>query len=618
MNSTSSITSIKDNVKYIIRESIYFLAFFLYIWLRINPALYVQRQEPVFLFDYNFFRGFLKYPGGIVDYVAAFFSQLCYYPILGALIVTIIIWTISRLTYALIRIIKPDHEIQFIHYVPAVLLLVLHSQYEFPLAISLGIFLFLLFLLSQNSINGNVLLRIISNLILGFILYYMAAGTILFFGLMCALLEAFYHRRIVLSVIYLLIAVIIPYIAKEVFFLINFQMAFLYLLPIQESYKPVFVSYLLVLFYPSLFLIYQPYVFKWFEFLKKLRFRKSWLRYSFQTIILFVVTGLAAFFSFNKNNHLLFQVDYYARHERWQEIIEISKKEPSNLLQVAFQTNRALFHTGQLLENMFSFPQIYGRSGLIMPEAFIKSAPLQESDFCYDLGSINESKHWAYEALGTDGETPWILKRLAIVNFVNGDFRAAERYLNVLDKTLFFKSWSQQFRKILQNPELALDDKTLSHGRIMQVKKDFIVASSHPPRELDSILAENPKNKMVFEYRIAHELLTCLLAGLPMHLKMLNNFDYQHIPRHIEEAIISLWAFSRQRQLPPVFRYVRRETIQHFQDFNQVIEKYGGDRIAAKPELQQRFGNTYWFYLIYNNPSVRMSEKATPKVGEIK
>jgi hypothetical protein len=335
-------------------------------------------------------------------------------------------------------------------------------------------------------------------------------------------------------------------------------------------------------------------------------------------MILFTVAGLTAFFSFDKVNHLLLQVDYYARHERWQEIIEIAQKEPSNLLQVAFQTNRALFHTGQLLEDMFSFPQIYGRSGLIMPEAFIKSAPLQESDFCYDLGSISESKHWAYEALGTDGETPWILKRLAIVNFVNGDFKATERYLNVLDKTLFFKSWSQQFRKILQNPELALDDKTLSHGRIMQVKKDFIVVGNHPPSELDSLLKENPKNKMVFEYRIAHELLTCLLAGLPVHLKMLNNFDYHHIPRHIEEAIISLWAFSRQRQLPPVFRYVRRETIQRFQDFNQVMEKYGGDRIAAKPELQQRFGNTYWFYLIYNSPLVRISEKATPKVGGTK
>jgi len=57
----------KAELKFIMREVIFFLGFFLYIWLRINPALYNQRQDPVFLLDYSFFRGFLDYPGGKPD-----------------------------------------------------------------------------------------------------------------------------------------------------------------------------------------------------------------------------------------------------------------------------------------------------------------------------------------------------------------------------------------------------------------------------------------------------------------------------------------------------------------------------------------------------------------------
>jgi hypothetical protein len=322
-----------------------------------------------------------------------------------------------------------------------------------------------------------------------------------------------------------------------------------------------------------------------------------------------MVAGYAAIYSFEKKNHLLLQIDYYARHEQWQDILRTSEQEPSDLLQIAFCTNRALFHTGQLLENMFSFPQNNGAVGLMLPKKYSESAPLQESDFCYELGSINEARHWAYEAVTTDGQTPWILKRMAIVNFVSGDFRASERCLNVLDKTLFFKDWARDFRRILQDPSLASSDETLNHGLSMLMKDDFLIISGHPPTELDSLLRQNPRNKMAFEYRVAHELLTCRLAGFLDHLEMLRNFDYRnHIPRHMEEALLSYLVISKPREIPPSFHYIRHETVDQFKAFNEILLKYKGNRRAAAQEIRMRFGHTYWYYLLYNNPVLRAAE----------
>jgi hypothetical protein len=594
---------------------VFFIGFFLYVWLRINPALYYQRQDPIFLLDYQFFREFLAYPGGLLEYTGAFLSQFYFFSIWGALIVTASAWAVTRLTAALIRAIRPGSQIQVVHYIPAILLLMLHGHYTHSLTINLGLILSLLFTVAYFRLKKENHLRIALYLGFGLILYYLAAGYYVLFALMCALYEILHLRRPLISALYVVIAAVIPYLAKETLFLINYRMAYLGLLPFDESYTPIYTPYGLIIFFILLVVLCHPLIVERLNFLRKIKFRKSWVWYALQTLLVFAIAGYAAIITFEKNNNLLLQVDYYARHRQWQEILKISAQEKSNLLQVAFHTNRALFHTDQLLDGMFSFSQENGTAGLMLPMKYAESALLQESDFCYDLGSINESRHWAYEAVTIDGETPWILQRMVIVNYLSGDLRAAERCLNELDKTLFFKSWREDFRKKLQNPAQVSDDETLKHGRSMLMNTDYLIVSGHPPVELDSLLKKNPHNKMAFEYKIAQELLTCRLGGLPGDLTMLNNFGYQHIPTHMEEALLSMWLMSRTKEIPPALRYIRHETFQRFQEFNKVLSKYRGDRKAARRELWQWFGNTYWYYLFYYNPIERMAGPTSSRKG---
>ncbi len=615
MNSRSTEKTLGKKNRFVFREIIFFIGFFLYVWLQINPALYNQRQDPVFLLGYRFFREFLAYPGGLLEYTSAFLSQLYYFPMWGALVITASAWAAARLTAALISAIRPGSQIQVVHYIPAILLLILHSHYTHSLAINLGLVLSLLFVVFYFRFKKENRLRIAFYLGCSLTLYYLAAGNYLLFALMCALYEILHLRRPLISTVYVVIAAVIPYLAKETLFLINYRMAYLGLLPFDESYTPIYAPYVLIIFFILLTILYHPLIIERLSFLKRIEFRKSWVLYALQTLLLFAIAGYAAIFSFEKNNNLLLQVDYFARHRQWQEILKISAQEKSNLLQVAFHTNRALFHTGQLLEGMFSFSQENGTAGLVLPKIYAESALLQESDFCYDLGSINEARHWAYEAVTVDGETPWILQRMVIVNFLNGDLRAAERCLNELDKMLFFRSWSQNFRKILQNPTQSNDDETLKHGRSMLMNADYLIVSGHPPVEFDSLLKNNPHNKMAFEYKIAQELLACRLGGLPGDLALLNNFDYKHIPTHLEEALLSLWVMSKTREMSPVLRNVRRETYQRFQEFNKVLTKYKGDRKAARRELWQWFGNTYWYYLFYYNPIERKAGQTSSRMG---
>jgi hypothetical protein len=607
----------KTNIAGVGWEAVFFLCYFLYIWLRIEPALYYQRQNPVFLTGWTFLREFLDRPGGFLEYASAFLSQGYYYSFLGALIVTAAAWLLTSLTFSWIRSLRQDHAVRIIHYLPAILLLSLHSQYTHPLAVSLALILSLLFVRLQNQIRATPLFRGALFLISACILYYAAAGALLLFALCCALYEAFSNRRPVLGAFYVLIVAIIPCLSKQFLFLINTEQAYLHLSLFEKSIKPEPVAYLLFSFYPILFILCQfPFV-RRLDLSKRLKIKKAWLQFALQMLVLFVLAGLTAFLSYKKGSHTLMRVEYDARHERWEDLLRFSGRERSDLLPIAFQTNRALFHTGQLLENMFSYPQSHGIAGLMLRGEYRRSAPLQESDFCWDLGSINEARHWAYEAVSTDGESPWILKRMVTVNFVSGDFLAAERCLNLLDRTLFFKNWAKEFRETIADPSRTDADETIRHGRSMLMKRDYIAFNDHPVAELDSLLLENPGNRMAFEYRVAQELLSRRLGGLVNHIGMCSQLGYQHIPRHMAEAILALWAMSGKRNMPAFFEFIRPETFQRFRDFNQVMVKHGGDRTAIEAEQRQRFGDTYWVYMIYGSAAEGKAVPAASKYGGI-
>ena len=66
----------------------FFLGFFLYVWLVLEPAGEYYSQGAVFFLNGSFLRRFLIYPGGLVDYGSAFLAQLNCWSWLGALVFT--------------------------------------------------------------------------------------------------------------------------------------------------------------------------------------------------------------------------------------------------------------------------------------------------------------------------------------------------------------------------------------------------------------------------------------------------------------------------------------------------------------------------------------------------
>lgn len=592
-----------------LREWIFFAFYFFYFWFIINPSLHFHRQEIAFLWGREFFQRFLDHPGGVIEYIGALFSSFMYYPVLGALLITGVALMLTWLTSRLIHQLQPKVQGDFFYFLPAIFLLGLQSYYKFPLSSTLAL------LLAIASVVGYLRIRTLPFRVLvffvgGSFLYFLSGGAFLFFAGFCGLYELFFSQAWILGLIEWGWGIALPYFAFHYFSLLNPSSAYFSLLPVSLGYIPKWLSYGLFAIYFLLFFFFHPRVYN-LSFFRKWRKTSPIFQLLASTGFLLVLVGIVATVSFRKNEKLLLEIDRLARHRKWEKILERAKRESLPPLSVTFQVNRALFHSHRLLDEMFTYPQLYGTTGLLLTQQFRESAPLQESDFCWDLGLINAARHWGHEAFSTDGDSPWILRRMVEVYLVIGEYKMAECFLNRLEKALFLQKEAKRLRKMLSSadPRQAMEkDPVLSHGLAMYGMNDFIEFNDHPPAELDSLIRQNPKNRMAIEYRIARELLSCRLAGLPHHARLLKQVGYTTLPRHVEEALIFLSAITRT-SFPWVkeFGGFRRDAVARFFEFQRVLVKYKGDKKMARAELKEKFGNTYWYYALYFRPSEKAS-----------
>ena len=601
---------------YLIVIPIFFILFYLWFYFRVDTKLIYQYQEPIFFFNSRFFHEHLIYPGGLADYTAAFLAQLYYFPWAGALMITIFAGLTTLFTGWLIKKIGPETKREIISFLPALLLLACHSQYEFLLSFTVGYLLALLFsFLYIRLVPENQIIRFLVCFLSSILLYFLAGGAFFLFVLLCCLYELLRSRRYIFSVLIILSSFVLPYLAASFIFLVGMQKAYVHLLPFEYVNKKIYLLHIaLYTFYPIVLIVRGVIDFINLKRVKSVKrsLLTSWvsrvgLRFNMilQIVVLIILLGVTASLSYEKVQKDQLLVDYYARCHDWQQVLETVKSASRLDLRMIFQANRALYHLGLLSSDMFALPQIWGTRGLLIPADAGFKYPLQNSCFYFDLGHVNEAEHWAHESMSIRGETGWTLEQLALVNIVKGEFDVAHVFISKLNQTLLFRRKANQLRQLWKDStRLSSDFRILAmRSHMPNPRYDFIYYSDYSDVALERILNNKPSHKMAFEYLMAFYLLSGNLAQFVGETARLKDLGYTDIPRHYQEALVLYIAVSGNRSLTSLEGYkISAKTIARFKDFQDILKKFRGNKNLARNELYKNHGNTYWFYSIYYKP----------------
>jgi len=600
-------------------DLLFFALLYLYLWLVVEPHLIFHGSDritnfPSFYKTWDYFIFHLSRPGGLVEYVSAFLSQLFCFSWLGALVVAMQAWAFTLLTASLLRGVGLG-RLRVISYVPALLLLVLYGRYTyfFPTTMALLCALALASLHVRLTVGRTRMAAVTSFIILSFASYYTAGAAVLLFALTCAIAELLSPNRRWLAGLYVLAAAGLPYLLGVKVFGVDMDNAYSDLLPIswrllefaarRRGVEIVYVLYLLV---PGVMAVAGGA-----SVLRtgsrrartpnnglerrSVRIASPVWRWSVQTLSLVVVAAAVAYGSLDRAQKTRLAVDYCAYHKMWPEVLTEARHTRDDPF-VMHAVNRALYHTGQLGDSMFAWPQdpIYlFLTGTEYPWVYWQSYALH-----LELGFINYAENALIECMAGLGDRPMFLQQLALINMVKGNLDTAGVYLHALNHTLFHSGWARYHLRLLEQDPNLTTDRDVQYLRQVALEKDYPSLGLSPESMLSCLLEKKPANRMVFEYLMAWHLMNRQLTRFITRLESLRDLGYEALPRHYEEAVMVYAATARTtvqlRGYEP-----REEVRRSMEDFLRTLHRYGRNKQAAQADLAKGYGDTYAFYNVY-------------------
>jgi hypothetical protein len=294
----------------------------------------------------------------------------------------------------------------------------------------------------------------------------------------------------------------------------------------------------------------------------------------------------------------LIRIQYAAEQQDWNDVLASATRLQACPAPARLQIDRALFHTGTLTSDLFSFPRRNGTDLLPSLEAGLEVC-LPLSDTLVELGQVNLAEHYAHEALEVRGERPELLWRLARINLVKERPEAARVFLNVLRQVPFHRARAGYWLRALDlDPSLAGEEE-ITRLRSLRVRTDLTERRFSTETLLRDLLRSNRQNRMAVEYLMSHFLLTRQADQVAQNIGLLDSTGRPGIPRHLEEAILLYAERKDAKPLDLQGRRVSEETVRRFQRFVDVLRRNRARAPDLEPALARDFGDTYWFYELF-------------------
>jgi len=598
--------------------------FYLYLWQVVDLRLIAHgagiiTNFPVFYTGWSYFEQFLRYPGGIVEYGGSFFSQLFYVGWAGAAVATVQAWlTCTATDFILKRFGLPS--LRWLRFVPALILLGTYTSYSFHFVTATALTTSLLFVCLYLVLTkqgrpqqaSQTARSLIAFAVLSLILYTVAGGAYLVFAGIVILHEVV-QRRGQIAVACLLFGAVLPYIEGVWAFSQRPANAYGALLPypwekfaLQGAEEDLPLAYALYLFLPAALLVGALG-----QLATRLPGKRT--RALLATIqrgrelpanvravlasLTWVVAGAAVVFATqDRERKVLFTVDYCSHRRMWPQVLETAGRYPTTHWALTNAVDRALYHTGRLPYDAFSYPQ--------HPDALLLTGEdrvlhyWHKFDTLIDLGLLNLAEKNLTESIAIFGEQPFLLKRLASINLAKKRTGAARIYLHTLTKTLFHDDWARDtLARLGSDPNLTADPR-IDHLRRVHLTQDSTTGFYSRESLLQALLETNRCNRMAFEYLMTSYLLNRQLNRFVGAIERLNDFEYTEVPRLYQEAVL-IYMYGTKRPVRLPGRSLDPERRRQIEDFSRIYRSHHQDKRAAFAELAERYGDSYFFYHMY-------------------
>lgn len=567
----------------------FFILTFLYFYWFGDYLLFFQEKQSLFIYSGDFVREYFLKPGGLLELTGKFLTQFYANTFLGSLILASILTLPALFLFNINKRLIPGTNLSlFFLLIPSCFLLLMQTHYYHMMEYNLGFILVFAYLhlsiIAEKRKAGYLVL-------LMFPLFYFMTGAYawIYLGIYVIYkLSCEKGMKKLYGPFFLTVTALTSLLVfRKIIFLEPWGQLFMFPLPFinDPAHKIIFrIMPPFVILYP---LLYKSTGIKGMR-----RFNTRALTLVL-CMILFSATALLISKFYNPQTARVIQLEKLVFEEKWNETIILQENFPSRNLIGQYFYNIALSETGQLCDRLFYGMQDFGTRALILP--WSNEHLSWGAYFFYSIGLVNEAHRWAYEEMVVYGYRPQNIKLLVKTNIVNGDYKMALKYINILKKTIYYKDWAIEFEKLLTDPESIRLHPDLGPKIEIKPTNNFFIQIDEPQNNLPLLLESNPNNRKAFEYEMSWFLLSKNVETAVNNVKKMKGMGYTRIPRHIEEAL--LLYYNSTKVVPDTGGLIiSSETRARFDQYVSAYIAARQNPATSQEIMQKSFSNTYWYY----------------------
>lgn len=573
---------------YFLMAFFFIFSFGLSFWV-FNFLFFFQEQQSLFIFSAEYIHNYFLKPGGLLELAGNFLSQFYINSTIGSLILSLILTLPIAILFKINKRLNARNSFSLLFVlIPSSLLLLMQVQYNHLITYNVGFLLVILFFFLSMIIptkkQNHFSLALLP-------IFYYIAGAYVWILLGIFIVHNLYQKKgkphYYFPALFVIITFATIIFSKRILFLQPLDQLLRHPLPLIDNFEHRVFFYLL-----AGYLIFYPLLVKT-SFLQKIKNKYFRLTSWISVMSVFILTIVFLYKLYNPEIEKVLQLQKAVFNKKWNAVIELHETSPSNNMIGQYFYNIALSETDQLCDRLFSGKQGYSTNSLILPWSNLH---LNNGAYLYySVGLINEAHRWAYESMVVNGHLPQNIKLLVKTNLINGNYRIAEKYIDIFKKTLFYKRWAEDYEMMLYEPELIQSHSELGEKIKLLPKENFFIQIESPQVNIALLLKANPDNRKAFEYKIAWFLLEKNVEELINHIQTIRLMGYTRIPRYIEEAILVY--YNSTGNFPDLGEHKISNATEL--RFRQYIKAYTNIRqypSLIEEQMRDNFDDTFWFY----------------------
>lgn len=572
---------------------IVFCALFAFLQTYFQFHFYYIEQSQLFQYSGGYWMQRMAEPGGLALWLSEWLVQFFMVPYAGPAITAGLLTLAGFITGRIIRRIAPLSEWYLLPLLPVVMLMLVSFDFNYRVFGTVAFCLMAFALWGYLSV-GNTLYRLITGGVLALLLFVVAGPVALLFAVSVSVYELLSHTPKGYWTLLTCAGVLLAGICSVYFSMLGeYRFAFLPDGYYHRSLEPKTVIYYSWICFLLVFVV---------AFLIRRRKNRPGMKRGIgEGVLQLLLLGGLLYWGIpqysDRKSAKLKELDYYTRMEQWDKVVDACQGKVTNFLYLCY-LNKALAERGELADRMFAFDQ-RGPQGLLVSWNKAEQVSALLSEVYFTIGYMGPAQEMAFEGyVSTIGYgNPRLLKRLVQTNLIYGFYPVAEKYMDVLENTFYYKDWASAQRKFLNNDTAVEADPVLGPRRKALPEDSNLAQANGFNADLQLLAKTNPANKAPIEYLGAFFLLTKDMDGFRELIETYYGTEVLPVlPVSFQEAVITL------SEKEPEYRerfQISESILRRFADYKKTVLANKNNPSALPGLLYRSFGNTYWFYFMF-------------------